>query len=90
MAEAQSEVSAAAAVGAEQHPGAALHLKMARDQVREAQRLADDGKGDQAKLVLDRASADAQLALIMTREAEASAEVAKARAEVEALKGPAR
>jgi Domain of unknown function (DUF4398) len=90
IAETQSEVSAADAVGAQRHPGAALHLKMARDQLQEAKRLADDGKDDEARLVLDRASADAALALIMTREAEANAQAAKARAQVEALRGPAR
>lgn len=88
MADTQAAVSAATAVGAEQHPSAALHLKMARDQLQEARGLVDRGKDDQAKLVLDRANADAELALIITREADASQRVSKARAQIDALQGP--
>lgn len=88
MADTQASISAATAVGAEQHPSAALHLKMARDQLQEAKGLVDRGKDDQAKLVLDRANADAELALIITREAEASQRVSKARSQLEALQGP--
>lgn len=89
IAETQSSVSAAAAVGADQHPQAALHLKMARDQLKQAQDLADNGKDDQAKLVLQRADADAQVALMLTREAEASANVKKTQADVQALQNGA-
>lgn|SRR5688572_5469402 len=84
-ADAQSSISAASAVGAEQHPQAALHLKMARDQLKQAQSLINDGKDDEARLVLERATADAEVALIITREAQASANVKKAQAEVEGL-----
>jgi len=85
IADTQSSISAAAAVGAEQNPQAALHLKMARDQLNQAQELAHDGKDDQAKLVLQRANADAEVALMITREAEASAGVRKTQADVQAL-----
>lgn len=88
VADTQSSISAATAVGAEQHPTAALHLKMARDQLKEAQGLVDRGKDDEAKLVLERATADAELALIITREAEARANVNKARSDVDALQRP--
>jgi hypothetical protein len=83
--DAQSSISAAAAVGAEQNPQAALHLKMARDQVRQAQLLLADGKEEQARLVLERADADAEVALMITREAQASANAKKAQTEVENL-----
>ena len=85
VADTQSSITAASAVGADQHPQAALHLKMARDQLKQAQGLIDDGKDDQAKLVLERADADAQVALMLTREAEASANVKKAQSEVQGL-----
>ena len=85
VADTQSSITAASAVGADQHPQAALHLKMARDQLKQAQGLIDDGKDDQAKLVLERADADAQVALMLTREAEASANVKKTQAEVNGL-----
>jgi len=85
VADTQSAISAAAAVGADQNPQAALHLKMARDQLKQAQGLLDDGKDEEASLVLKRADADAEVALMITREAQASANVKKARAEVDSL-----
>lgn len=85
VADTQSSISAAAAVGADQNPQAALHLKMARDQLKQAQALLDDGKDEEAGLVLRRADADAEVALMITREAQASANAKKARAEVDAL-----
>lgn len=84
-ADTQSSISAASAVGAEQNPQAALHLKMARDQLKQAQGLANDGKEDEARLVLERATVDAEVALIITREAQASANVKKAQGEVAGL-----
>jgi hypothetical protein len=85
VADTQSSISAAAAVGADQHPQAALHLKMARDQLKQAQGLIDDGKSDEARLVLERADADAEVALMITREAQASENVRKARSDVDNL-----
>lgn len=85
VADTQSSISAASAVGADQHPQAALHLKMARDQLKQAQTLIADDKSDEARLVLERADADAQVALMITREAEASANVRKAQADVQGL-----
>ena len=85
VADTQSSISAAAAVGAEQNPQAALHLKMARDQLKQGQALIDDDKDDEARLVLERADADAQLSLMITREAQASANVKKAQADVQGL-----
>jgi len=84
-ADTQASISAASAVGAEQNPQAALHLKMARDQLKQAQSLMNDGKDDEARLVLERATADAEVALIITREAQAQANVKKAQADVDAL-----
>jgi hypothetical protein len=85
VADTQSSISAAAAVGADNHPQAALHLKMARDQLQQARALIDDGKDSEAKLVLERASADAEVALMLTREAQASADTKKAQSEVDGL-----
>jgi hypothetical protein len=58
---------------------------MARDQLRQARSLLDDGRDKQARLVLERAQADADVAMMLTREAKASANLRKAQAEVEAL-----
>jgi len=81
----QAAISAADAVGARQEPRAALHLKMARDQLVEAQSLAQKGHEDEASLMLDRARTDAELALMVTREASARADAARAAREVERL-----
>jgi hypothetical protein len=67
VAEAQSSVSAAEAVGANDQPKAALHLQLARDEMAEARRLAAAGDGDNAALLLERARADAELALQLAR-----------------------
>lgn len=85
VADTQSAISAAAAVGADQNPQAALHLKMARDQLKQAQTLNEDDKADEAQLVLQRADADAEVALMITREAQASANLKKAQADVQGL-----
>lgn len=85
VADTQASITAAAAVGAESNPQAALHLKMARDQLRQAQGLLADGKDDEARLVLERSQADADVAMMITREAQAAANVRKAQADVEAL-----
>jgi len=85
VADTQSSISAAEAIGAEQNPQAALHLKMARDQLKQAQGLLDDGKDEDARLVLERANADAEVATMITREAQASANLKKAQSDVEGL-----
>jgi len=81
----QAAISAADAVGARHDPRAALHLKMARDQVVQAQGLANKGDGREASLVLDRARVDAELALMVAREAQAKREAEQARSEVQSL-----
>jgi hypothetical protein len=52
---------------------------------KQAQGLLEDGKDDEARLVLMRADADAEVALMITREAQTSANVQKARADVDGL-----
>jgi hypothetical protein len=82
----KASVRAAEAVGAENHPQAALHLKMARDGIEEAERLIGNEENRQAEMALDRAEADAQLALALTEEQKVKAEAESARRKVEALK----
>lgn len=67
VAEVQSSVTAAEAVGANDQPKAALHLQLARDEMAEARRLAAEGDGDNAALLLDRARVDAELAMQLAR-----------------------
>jgi hypothetical protein len=86
LASAQAGIRAAAEVGAEGVPEAALHLKMARDQVAQATALNRDGETDRAAMVLARAEADAELALTLTRESAARAEASALLAQVQALR----
>jgi hypothetical protein len=67
VSEVQGAMRAAEEVGADRNPKAQLHLKLARDQVTEANRLAREGDGESARLLLDRAQADAELALQLAR-----------------------
>ncbi len=81
----QAAISAADAVGAQQEPRAALHLKMARDQLAEAQNLTQKGDSDEATLACDRARTDAELALMVKREADARGAATRSSAAVERL-----
>lgn len=84
--EAQSAVSAAEAVGAANHPRAALHLKLANDQLEQAEGLMREDEHDKARLVLDSARADAELALLMTRSAQERAKAEQALRQVSELR----
>lgn len=74
-------VRAAEALGARQHPRAALHLKLAQDQIARADALRRNGEPTRAAWALARARADADLALAIVREYgdRARAEAASAR-----------
>jgi hypothetical protein len=82
---AQTAISAADAVGAEREPQGALHLKMARDQVATAKSLAHEGEDERAALMLDRARVDAEMALMITREASAAHDASQAERRVQQL-----
>ena len=61
VADVQSSVRAAEAIGANDEPKAALHLQLAKDEMAAARRFAADGDEDNAALMLERARADAEL-----------------------------
>jgi len=86
MTASKADVRAAEEVGAPNNPQAALHLKMARDQITDAQALIKDGENEKATLVLDRADADAQLAIELTHAAQMKAKAADAMKKVQDLK----
>jgi len=67
--ETQAAIRAAEEVGAPGVPKAALHLKMAKDQLQTAQALMAQEDNEQARMTLDRARVDAELALALAREA---------------------
>jgi chromosome segregation ATPase len=86
---AQVAVRGAETAGAEQHPKAALHLKMARDQIAQAERFVDDDESEKAALVLDQAKADADMAYALSQEDQMRRQAEQAQARVEELRAQA-
>ena len=82
----QSAIRAAEEVGAKQVPKAALHLKMAQDQLATAQALTADGEEEEASIMFARAESDAELALLLAREAKARQDADAAMKNVDELK----
>jgi hypothetical protein len=89
LASAKSATRTAEEIGAKQQPQSALHLKLAQDQIAEAERLIEDGDNDKAKLVLEQARADAELSLALTRELNERRAAEQALMKVESLKSQA-
>ena len=82
----QSAVRAAEEVGAPDTPKAALHLKMARDHIKNAEALMVEEEFEDATLVLRRAEADAELAIALSKEDKARGEAEGAMRKVQELK----
>lgn len=81
----QAAISAAHAAGAESHPHAAFHLRLARKELATAELLARRGSFDAAASMLDRACVDAELSTMEAREADAYAEAQHAQARLAEL-----
>ena len=86
LASAEAGIRGATEVGAESVPQAALHLKMANDQVAQAKGLIQNGDNERAKLVLDRAESDAELSLTLAREATARNEANAVMSQIQTLR----
>jgi len=80
----EASIRGAEEVGAANVPAAKLHLQLAKDQTVAAKKLAADGD-ERAPLVLSRAEADAELALVLAREATVHAAAVKATEELQAV-----
>jgi hypothetical protein len=83
---AQASVKGAEVAGANEDPRAALYLKLAREEVEKAKALMADDENEQAARIIDRAQADADLALVMAKEARAKKEASDTREQVDDLK----
>jgi hypothetical protein len=71
LSSAEASVRAAQELGAQNVPRAELHLRLAKDQVERARKLAEDGDEERAAAQLERARADAELAVALARQAQA-------------------
>jgi multidrug efflux pump subunit AcrA (membrane-fusion protein) len=83
---AQADVKGAEVGGAAENPKAALHVKLAKDQIELAQKQISDGDNEEALRTLNRAQADAELALALAKEAKAQGEAAEASEQVGKLR----
>lgn len=68
---AQAAAKGAEVGGANADPQAQLHLKLATEQIDKAKKLIEDGDNEEAARVIDRAQADADLALALAQQAKA-------------------
>lgn len=87
LASAEAAARSARELGAERDPKAALHLRLADEQIDQAKKLMKDEDNKRADLVLQRAGADAELAVMLAKETAAKAEAEKAQAKVQQVKG---
>jgi hypothetical protein len=78
LADAQSAERSARELGANSEPAAQLSLKLADEQIGQAQKAMSDGDNKRAESLLIRAKADAELAIVQARERGANAEVQRA------------
>src|SRR3954468_18494087 len=83
---AQADVKGAEVGGAAENPKAALHLKLAKDQIEKAQKKISDGENEEAERILARAQADAELALALAKEAKAQGDASEASEQVGKLR----
>jgi len=83
---AQASVRAAEEMNAAAEPAAALHLRLAREQLTRATQILKDGDNGQAAGILMRAEADADAALNLARARSARIEAEKTIQEVEQAK----
>jgi hypothetical protein len=86
LVETQSAIDSAEEIEDVESPEVSLHIKYAREQMAAAKRLLDEGEDEDANRMLDRAHADAQLALAKARTERSRREAKEAWSEVEELR----
>jgi hypothetical protein len=86
MASSEAAVRGAREVGADRVPQASLQLRLAEEQIARAKALMADGDNERAELLLQRAQADAELALSLAREDQARKEAQQLVAKVAELR----
>jgi hypothetical protein len=81
-----SAIRAAEAVGADEVPQASLHLQLANEELVAAQKLSKDGKQKQADSMLLRAEADAELAILLSKEKTEQSQATQAMERVQTIR----
>src|SRR3954463_13153057 len=85
LTDAKATVRAAQEAGAQSTPQAALHLKMANDELASAQKAMDDNDNARARLLLNQAQSDAALSLALARGAGEKQQAREAQAKIDSL-----
>lgn len=85
LTDAKATVRAAQEAGAEGTPQAALHLKMANDELASAQKSIDDSDNDRARLLLNQAQSDADLSLALARGTTEKQQAQQAQSKIDGL-----
>jgi hypothetical protein len=89
LADSEAALRAASEVGADKVPTAALHLKLAQEEIAKAKSEIAADHNDIAQLILLKAQGDAELALALARESQAKAEAQAALEQLAKLRGGA-
>lgn len=86
LAKTTASIKSAEELNADQEPNAALHLRLAREQLASAKKLMEDSDNERAGYVLDRAGADADAAREIARAKMSKIEVEKYKEQVQEQK----
>jgi|SRR3954453_14734044 hypothetical protein len=86
LARSEASIRAASQAGAANHAGAAARLNVAKETTARAQKLASKGDTKAAKVLLDDAQADADLALALTHANDAEMRTEQARRRLQSVK----
>jgi len=86
LASAEAAARSARELGADREPKAQLHVRLASEQIDQAKKLMADGDNKRADLILQRANADAELAVMLAKESSAKGEAEKAQERVKNIK----
>jgi hypothetical protein len=83
---AKAAVTGAQVAGAPGEPKAALHLKLAQEQIVKAEALIAEDENEEAARIIDRAQVDAELSLSLAKEATAKKEATDTIEQLQRLK----
>lgn len=81
----QATVRAAEEIGAGQSPRAAFHLRLAKEQLADAKRMMNAGKNAEAQVMLQKAMADAELSMALTKQLIAMRQAERVKQEIASL-----
>jgi hypothetical protein len=85
VAQSEGAMRSARELGAEQVPPAALELQLAKEELAKASALMKDDKNEEATQMANRARADAELAIALTRQHQANADARSAEEQLRAV-----